>query len=417
MFIKKLHIFILIISLILILSTQNISAKEREIPLVLLHGFDSSPSALKEFQNRLKVDKFYTIGQDISPDNVDSFKSSCKAKWNKSSSFTVTYYKSQESNDISIRIYAQRLKTLIDTITTCTNSNKVDIVAHSMGGLVTREMIRSYGFDQLNKIMLLGTPNDGVYRGYSALADVCQKQECKDMIHGSTFLETLNENSQGIGLYTVGSDNYDLKYQLPFAIVGEQDYFRYERNPGKVKGDGIVRLESVRVDKATNIILTKEEGQSCGHMELIVPKKCPQAYQQVVSSLGVYQEEKKINVPNKKSLQTSDNYDFPLLKKNNQDIINNCNNNKICTDIIKSYKSIGFKTESKQITIIIENGQIKAINEGIGKSVDFTISLPDQKLLEIYDLAKNNNLVKAVWAMKGAIPLSIFLKLMAKFIL
>ena len=75
------------------------------------------------------------------------------------------------------------------------------------------------------------------------------------------------------------------------------------------------------------------------------------------------------------------------------------------------------KRESKQITIIIENGQIKAINEGIGKSVDFTISLPDQKLLEIYDLAKNNNLVKAVWAMKGAIPLSIFLKLMAKFIL
>ncbi len=56
---------------------------------------------------------------------------------------------------------AEKLKLAIDKILEETNSEKVDIVAHSMGGLVTSVYYTKYGSEKIDKIITCGTPYEG----------------------------------------------------------------------------------------------------------------------------------------------------------------------------------------------------------------------------------------------------------------
>lgn len=62
-----------------------------------------------------------------------------------------------------IRTYAQYLDSEIKRIRNETNSEKVDIVAHSMGGLISRYRIQNIpgGEDDVGKLIMIGTPNHG----------------------------------------------------------------------------------------------------------------------------------------------------------------------------------------------------------------------------------------------------------------
>ncbi|MEK6913329.1 MAG: hypothetical protein AABW47_01530, partial [Nanoarchaeota archaeon] len=55
------------------------------------------------------------------------------------------------SADVSIDTYAMRLKNLVDTMKYRTNKDKVIIVAHSMGGLVTRRYIQIFGAQDVDR--------------------------------------------------------------------------------------------------------------------------------------------------------------------------------------------------------------------------------------------------------------------------
>lgn len=62
---------------------------------------------------------------------------------------------------------AKLLKTKVDRIKAATKWPRVDIVAHSMGGLVAREYIETlYGGDSVDQLITLGTPHDGSPEGY-----------------------------------------------------------------------------------------------------------------------------------------------------------------------------------------------------------------------------------------------------------
>ena len=56
---------------------------------------------------------------------------------------------------------ASLLADRIDEIKSQTGSEKVDIVAHSMGGLLTKEYIRQSGPNNINKLIFVGTPHLG----------------------------------------------------------------------------------------------------------------------------------------------------------------------------------------------------------------------------------------------------------------
>ncbi|MEO0137395.1 MAG: alpha/beta fold hydrolase [candidate division WOR-3 bacterium] len=56
--------------------------------------------------------------------------------------------------------YAKRLAEFINKVLTATGASKVDIVAHSMGGLVARAAIKYYGSaGKVRKLLMIGTPN------------------------------------------------------------------------------------------------------------------------------------------------------------------------------------------------------------------------------------------------------------------
>ena len=105
-------------------------------------------------------------------------------------------------NNGNIIELAGQVKRAIDLVKAQTGATKVNIVAHSMGGLATRFYIRTNYQNDINKFITLGTPNEGApiargpiaqffgnVQGNSSL-DLARIQ----MIPDSTFLQLLNSN-------------------------------------------------------------------------------------------------------------------------------------------------------------------------------------------------------------------------------
>lgn len=63
-----------------------------------------------------------------------------------------------------LSVLAERLKTYIDT--NISAGEKVNLVGHSMGGLVARAYAQTYGTSKINKVVTVGSPNKGVTEAY-----------------------------------------------------------------------------------------------------------------------------------------------------------------------------------------------------------------------------------------------------------
>ena len=150
---------------------------------------------------------------------------------------------------------------LVSNVKYLTGKDKVIIVAHSMGGLVTRRYIQLYGEESLDRVVLVGIPNhgvDGFVLNYCSVfgADL----ECSEMNKSSAFLEELNNsplpnipvyNIVGLGCFWEGSD-----------------------------GDGIVKNESAYLEGAENIYVNG----TCNvvdffHVRMIKPRNHPEIYE------------------------------------------------------------------------------------------------------------------------------------------
>jgi hypothetical protein len=148
-------------------------------------------------------------------------------------SYVVTTQKSE-----SIESYAIRLNELIKAVKERTGKDKVIIVAHSMGGLVSREYIALFGEDSVDKLIMIGTPNHGIGGRVKRLCSVVgSSKECDDMKNDSIFLKKLNSavnTPKNTKFYTIRAVG---------CKMGEKD------------GDGIVTEDSVRLDFARNYVI------------------------------------------------------------------------------------------------------------------------------------------------------------------
>jgi len=61
------------------------------------------------------------------------------------------------------------LKNKIDDVIAQTGASKVDIIAHSMGGLVAQKYVVDNGADKIDKLFFIGTPHLGAPKAYKAL--------------------------------------------------------------------------------------------------------------------------------------------------------------------------------------------------------------------------------------------------------
>jgi len=161
----------------------------------------------------------------------------------------------------SIDTYAIRTRDLVETLRSRTGSDKVIIVAHSMGGLVARRYLQLFGEDHVARLILVATPNNGVN---ASIATFCPlfgaDKECGEMSAGSSMLAKLNDPSR---LPTVPV----------IMIVG------LGCNTGGEDGDGVVTAASARLPWATDV----EVPGNCSsfetlHTALLDPARYPTTY-------------------------------------------------------------------------------------------------------------------------------------------
>ena len=100
--------------------------------------------------------------------------------------------------------HAEEVRDAVAELRATTEAERVDVVAHSMGGLAVRYYLRFLGGDEeVRRAVFLGTPHRGTVLAFLAWGDGAQ-----EMLPGSEFLEALNdgravpENVQALALRT-----------------------------------------------------------------------------------------------------------------------------------------------------------------------------------------------------------------------
>jgi len=201
----------------------------KRLPVLLVHGFQRDDA----FNPRCLWEKMaeYLSGRSIdgcSGENSDDFLDiyahnhtfwKVKSDSEGQPSVYISNYSHHNSSSptfCDMRLYAYQLAQEISWICSHEGVDELDLVAHSMGGLVARAYIENSDFSEnlyatdyeqdVRKLIMLGTPNHGVpvaviFRvfGYSATSALSAQQ----MIPDSPFLSTLNH---GCKTCTSGQD-------------------------------------------------------------------------------------------------------------------------------------------------------------------------------------------------------------------
>lgn len=99
---------------------------------------------------------------------------------------------------------AQRLASTVAAVRARTGAAKVDLVAHSMGGLVSRTFVKDLGgSSKVDSLIMLGTPNYGTsvanIATFLTFGSCVGITACQQMASGSGFLSALNAGDDTIG--------------------------------------------------------------------------------------------------------------------------------------------------------------------------------------------------------------------------
>jgi len=255
---------------------ENCSGKY--YPVVFLHGhsFNKGLSADYSFdifdnlKKMLESEGYLDAGNIvISPETED------KGLWGRANapvectaSYFFDVYKTEsskmtvQSKTDSIDTYSIRMRDIINTVKHRTGKDKVIVVAHSMGGLVTRRYMQIFGAKEIDKIILIDVPNHGVDEKISSYCSLFGSEPaCNDMNKNSIFINKLNNE--------------------PSELVPTYNIIGIGCNMGDETGDGIVKNSSQYLSYATNYYI---EG-SCDelsfkflHGEIVDPEKYPEIH-------------------------------------------------------------------------------------------------------------------------------------------
>jgi predicted alpha/beta hydrolase family esterase len=171
----------------------------------------------------------------------------------------------------SIETYAIRLNEMVNIVKHHTGKKKVNIVAHSMGGLVVRRYLQLFGDESVDKVILIGTPNNGTQGRTNTLCPVFgENKECADMAQGSVFMSKVNDPvAQPVHakFTTIAGSGCD---------VADED------------GDGVVTVHSVALPFAKNYVVNgtcSDLLNSDLHTELLNINAHPRTYEIIRSVL------------------------------------------------------------------------------------------------------------------------------------
>ncbi len=229
------------------------NCKEENYPVVFLHGhavskdvsYEYSLDVFNDIQHKLEEENYLNAG------SISLYTSRDTARWlmNVPVTLRLSYYFDRFQNpdnyvtiqtkSDNIDVYALRMKELIELVQEKTGKDKVTIVAYSMGGLVARRYMHIFGSENVEKLIMIGTPNHGISGDVASYCDVLgEDRECKDMHADSLFMNKLNSGGlPNIPIYNIVGTGCDMD--------GEQ-------------GDGVVLETSARLEGTTNYVVKGE---------------------------------------------------------------------------------------------------------------------------------------------------------------
>jgi len=266
-------------------SSKSLSSKN---PLILLHGhsFNKANNAYESieifnrFEDALTNEEiYYPTGMLVYEENSTQ---GILGRYmvpivSRPTYYIETYYDLlgltvSESKTSNIDTYVLRLKESIDYTRYLSGKDKVDIVAHSMGGLVVRRYMQVFGTDHLGTVILIASPNDGISdQTYNLCKIFGASNECDDMRSDGLFIKKLNDLSNQPDMSNV------------YLVVGKGC------NTDGKDGDGVVTLNnSVITFLPVNHILYvngKCSGTTLLHNEMLNINEYPQVYNFVKSKL------------------------------------------------------------------------------------------------------------------------------------
>ena len=120
--------------------------------------------------------------------------------WFKNDGYPSSYLKYYTYNSFKGVIYgANILKGKVDDHLRATGKSKVDLVCHSMGGLVARYYMKHLGgASKVDQVVCIATPHKGTYWAYVDFIT----QACKDMRFNSSLLKSINGYYPGKTLWS-----------------------------------------------------------------------------------------------------------------------------------------------------------------------------------------------------------------------
>jgi len=252
-----------------------------DYPIIFVHGHDISKYASAEYnldaqnkiQNKLEQEGFANAGA-ISMSSVEQDQG-VLGEMNAPMTFKISYYLDTKNDssgyvevqtkDESITDYSIRLKKLIDIVKYKTGRPKVVIIAYSMGGLVSRKYAQIYGEQDIYKMILIGTPNNGISGEIAELCPVIGgRRECEDMNADSSFIHELSKSKLTIPVYTIIGSGCR-------TMNGD--------------GDGVVLVKSSRLEWANNTIVHGDCSGKVLHSKITDPALYPDAYNTILEVL------------------------------------------------------------------------------------------------------------------------------------
>jgi len=275
-------------------SSENFSSA---YPIVLVHGWMGKAVDFSDYALELQED-----GVAVYKGALDrhSNESICPEKWPEAVSVSAEYYTEQNKNH-GIEDYAKELEPIIDLTLHCTDSDQVILLAHSMGGLVSRQYMAETGAGHVKKLITLASPHYGFNEFTKSeiilmILDIFtgREYEIEQMKPNSEFLNELDkadleyrEKIVSIGTYNL--DNDTLLFDMPVLTDEMRDYQKkYFSNT-----DIIVPLDSTKLLGAeyyqvkgcthTQIINFKSEP---GKGPINNAKACPEAYDLVEKEIA-----------------------------------------------------------------------------------------------------------------------------------